>query len=259
MKRISSLQSQFQSAILTLGDEFDDKIVATERVGVKQRIGIYADAYRLRLIECLQDSYGALYTLLGDDEFDRLCRSYIDTHTPYHYSVRWYGDRLAEFLGATAPYREHPYLAELAEFEWKLMEAFDERDVSPVTVEDMATIPPDQWPHLTFGLHPSLRHLELAWNVAAMRSAADEDRDPPAPERSDQPVPWIIWRQQLRQFYRSLADDESWMLDQTQSGDNFAALCEGLCKWKGESEVAIHAAGLLKQWITDGLITRIGT
>jgi len=56
VSRISYLQSQFQSAILTLGDGFNDKIAATERVGTQQRIGIYADAYRLRLIECLQDS-----------------------------------------------------------------------------------------------------------------------------------------------------------------------------------------------------------
>jgi hypothetical protein len=259
VKRTSSLQSQFQSAILTLGDEFDNEIVATERVGAKQRIGIYADAYRLRLIECLKDSYSALHTLLGDDEFDRLCRSYIDTHTPHHYSVRWYGDRLAEYLGGTAPYCEHPYLAELADFEWNLMEAFDERDVPPVTVEDMAAIPADQWPQLTFALHPSLRRLDLAWNVAAIRNATDEDRDPSAPQQGSQPVPWVIWRRQLRQFYRSLAADEAWMLDQAQGGENFAVLCAGLCRWKNESEVAVHAAGLLKQWINDGLITRIGT
>ena len=96
------------------------------------------------------------------------------------------------------------------------------------------------------------------WNVAAIRRAVDDDRDPPAPEHGDHPVPWIIWRKQLRQFYRSLAADEAWMLDQVQSGKNFAALCEGLCQWRDESEVALHAAGLLKRWISDGLITRIG-
>lgn len=258
MNPIASLQSQFQSAILTGSDAFDDKIVATARVGAKQRIDIYADAYRLRLIECLQDSYSALHTLLGDDAFDRLCRNYIGTHTPHHYSVRWYGDRLAEFLGRTAPYCEYPYLAELAEFEWKLMEAFDARDAAPVTTEDMAAIPPDQWPQLTFALHPSLRSLELTWNVAAIRGATDEDREPPAPQQGDYPVPWIIWRKQIRQFYRSLSADEAWMLAQAQSGAPFAALCEGLCQWKDESEVAVHAAGLLKRWIYDGLITRIG-
>ncbi len=257
MNRIASLQSQFQRAILTLDDEFDDKILATKRVSAKRRIGIYADAYRLRLIECLRDSYSALNTMLGDDQFDRLCRSYIDTHTPHHYSVRWYGQTLAAYVVGTAPYCEHPYLAELATFEWKLMEAFDARDAAPVTIEDMAAIPPDQWPNLTFALHPSLQRLQLAWNVAAMRSATDEDRDPPAPQRGDRLVPWIIWRTQRRQFYRSLSADEARMLDQARSGANFATLCEGLCQSIGEADVALHAAGLLKQWITDGLIIRI--
>ncbi len=258
MTRVSSLQARFQNAILTRGGGFDDAIVATERVSAAQRIEIYANAYRSRLIECLRESYSALHTLLGDDAFERLCRAYIDSHTPHHYSVRWYGDRLATYLRGTAPYRDHPYLAELAEFEWRLMESFDASDAPPVTVEEMSSIPPDRWPSLTFALHPSLRRLELAWNVAAIRSAVDEERDPPSPQKGDQPAPWIIWRNQLRQFYRSLPDAEAWMLTHAQRGEHFAALCEGLCQWKDESEVAVHAAGLLKQWIIDGLVTRIG-
>ena len=38
----------------------------------------------------------------------------------------------------------------------------------------------------------------------------------------------------------------------------FAAICEGLCEWVDAQNVAAHAAGLLKQWLTDGLISEIG-
>lgn len=257
MTQLLSLQAQFQRAILTFDEAFEREIVATERVGAKQRIEIYADAYRLRLIECLQENYEALHALLGDAQFNQLCRSYIDAHPPHHYSIRWYGDRLAEFAKQTAPYSDHAYLGELAELEWKLTEAFDGREIPPVTIDAMARIAPEQWPQLSFALHPTLKHLQLWWNVAAIRSAIDEERDPVEPQRGERCVPWIVWRQDLRQYFRSMDDAEAWALDHVGRGGSFGALCEGLCQWKNESEVAGYAAGLLKQWIHDGLVTAI--
>lgn len=257
MSRLQPLQSQFQSAVLALADEFEKHIVSTKRVDAKQRIAIYAEAYRLRLIECLQDNYGALHHLLGDEQFDLLCRRYIESHTPHHYSVRWYGDRLSEFAGQTPPYSKHPYLAELAEFEWKLMAAFDARDAPASNSETLAVVPADSWPHLRFELHPSLQRLQLAWDVVALWKACEEKRDPDTPARTDVAVTWIIWRKELAQRFRSLDDAEAWALDRAQQGDDFAALCEGLCRWKAPNEVAAYAASLLKLWLEDGLITAV--
>ncbi len=257
MSRLQPLQSQFQEAVLDGNSEFENSIVSTERVDAKQRIAIYAEAYRLRLIECLQENYAALHHLLGDEQFDGLCRAYIESHTPHHYSIRWYGDHLAEFLHDNAPYSQHPFLAELAEFEWKLMAAFDAADVPVAAAEDLAGVPADRWPGLRFELHPSLQRLQLAWNVVVLWKASEEKRDPETPAGTDAAVPWIIWRRDLRQRFRSLDQSEAWALDRAQQGEDFAALCEGLRRWKSPQEVATYAASLMKRWLNDGLITRI--
>jgi hypothetical protein len=34
-------------------------------------------------------------------------------------------------------------------------------------------------------------------------------------------------------------------------------VCEGLTEWIDAQHVALHAAGLLKQWLEDGLITAV--
>jgi len=42
-----------------------------------------------------------------------------------------------------------------------------------------------------------------------------------------------------------------------RAGESFASICEGLVEWIDAQNVALHAAGLLKRWITDGMIANI--
>src|SRR5690606_40146004 len=60
---------------------------------------VYADAYRLRLIEALAHNYPRLQQLLGEEEFSTVARSYLDEHPSRSVSVRWFGNRLAVHLG----------------------------------------------------------------------------------------------------------------------------------------------------------------
>ncbi len=53
--------------------------------------------------------------------------------------------------------------------------------------------------------------------------------------------------------------DEAFALDALLRGETFGAICEGLTEWIDAQNVAVHAAGLLRQWLTDGLIHEIHT
>jgi hypothetical protein len=61
------------------------------------------------------------------------------------------------------------------------------------------------------------------------------------------------------QRFRSLGADEAWALDHAREGASFAALCEGLCDWHAETEVAGRAAAMLKQWVGDGMVVGLAT
>jgi len=209
------------------------------------------------LLEALDTDYAGLHTLLGDDEFDAMGRAYIAAHPSTHFSLRWYGDRMSEFLRTVEPYSRYPVFAEMAAFEWAKCDAFDAPDTALCSVTDMAAIPPDAWPGLTFVAHTSLTRLNLRWNVPTVWKAIDAGEEPPALLENDYPIAWLVWRQDLLTYFRSLSVDEAWALDALQRGENFAAICEGLSEWVDAQNVAAHAAGLLKQWLTDGLICEI--
>ena len=259
MSTLNDLEAAFQSHILTGDDRIRARIVGTDKVDADTRLGLYANAYRLRLIEALDTDYPGLHTLAGDEEFDRMARAYIDAHPSGYRSLRWFGDRLSEFLRSTAPWSGYPVFAEMAAFEWALSDAFDAADSDLASVDDMTALPPDAWPGLTFALHASVQYLDLRWNVPTVWKAIDTGAEPPALAEHGHPATWLLWRHDLLTHFRSLKVDEAWALDALRRGKNFAAICGGLTEWVDARNVAAHAAGLLKQWLTDGLIREIRT
>lgn len=259
MNPLRRLQSDFQGYLCTYTGAMEDEIVGTETVDARTRLEIYATAYRLRLIEALEGDFIALRAQVGNEAFEAIARAYIDAHPSDHFSLRYFGRHLSRFLAETPPYCDDHLLSEIAAFEWGLTDAFDAADHTAATVEQMAAIAPALWPELTFTLHPSVVRLDLRWNAPVLWKAADQNQPLPEAQAAEYPIGWVLWRQDLQIYFRSLSVDQAWALDALRRGESFAALCEGLCEWIDPQNVAPHAAGLLKQWLTDGLIHKIHT
>lgn len=257
MKALRDLQKEFQNYVFRRTKQMEREVVSTHRASAKTRLGIYSSAYRLRLLEALDTDYPGLHALAGDAQFKKLGGAYIGSHPSPYFNLRWYGGELAEFLKTTPPYSRHPVLSEMAAFEWAQALAFDAPDEPVVQVDDMAKIPAHAWPNLVFKPHASLQRLNLEWNVPAFWKAVDRKEDLPQPKKNEYAVGWVLWRRQLQIFYRSLNVDEAWAIDALRDGHNFAEICGGLCEWLGELQVAPHAAGLLKTWISEGMIKEV--
>jgi hypothetical protein len=256
MSALLKLENDFKDCVLGNTLDMGGQVVGNARADADERIHVYVEGYRLRLLEVLQDNFAGLRGFLGDEQFDALGRAYIDAHPSTHPSVRWFSQHLPEFLRGTEPYSNHPVLAEMAAFEWAQGRVFDAADAEPLGLQALATVPPESWGQVRFGLHPSLQRLDLDWNAPKLWQAIDAEEDVPEPA-SDDSVAWLLWRQDLTTRWRSLGADEAWMLDATSKGASFGELCEGLCRWHAPDAVAMQAASYLKLWLTDGLITSI--
>ena len=257
MNPLQDLQSDFQS-FLRHGDEsMLRRASGTAKVSAQTRLAIYYDAYRLRLLEALDSNYPVLHAWIGDEEFEKLGLAYLDAHPSMHFSIRYFGHRLPEYLITSEMYCGKSYLGEMAALEWAISEAFDAPDSPVMRLDDVATIPPDAWPGMCIQLHAAVHRLDLRWNVPPVWKAIKAEQAPEALKAAEWPQPWLVWRQDLNTFFRSLSVDEAWALDTVRSGKSFAAMCEGLCEWIDAQNVAGHAAGLLKRWVTDGMTSAI--
>ena len=256
---LRTLQQRFKAYITGQSEDFEQDIISTEQAQAEHRLGAYYNAYRLRLIECLATDFSALQKQLGEEAFEYLVLDYLQRYPSEHPSVRWAGQHMAEFLLQTE-LPEKQFLAELAAFEWAQGLCFDAADSDQLFgLDDMAHLPPESWPHLTLHFHPSVRWLDLSWNVPPYWVALDNREQPLQAVREDIPTRWLMWRRDLNPNWRSLDSAEAWAIEAAVEGANFSALCEGLLEWIGTDAVALTAAGYLKQWIHDELISSIDT
>ena len=257
MNPLRDLQADFQSFLLRGDERMLNRVTGSAKVSATRRLAIYYDAYRLRLLEALDSNYPVLHGWMGDEEFENLGLAYLESHPSSHFSIRYFGHRLSEYLANAADFRDRPYLSEMAALEWAMSEAFDAADGRAVNPDDLASIPPQAWPEMRLTLHASVHRLDLRWNVPAIWKAIKEDQAPEEPSAGEWPQPWLVWRQDLKIFFRSLSVDEAWAMDAARAYEPFASICEGLVEWIDAQNVALHAAGLLKRWITDGMIVNI--
>ncbi len=256
---LRTLQKRFQEYLTGDSEAFEQDIVSSEDALAEHRLGAYYNAYRIRLIDCLATDFSGLQKVLGDEAFEMMVLDYLKLYPSRHPSVRLVGQHMVEFL-LHSELEDRDFLAELADFEWSQGLCFDAADSEHIfNLEQMAEIAPQAWPQLQLQFHPSLRWLDLHWNVVPYWVALDDKDTLPTKQYAETPTRWLLWRQQMSPHWRSLDVAEAWAIEAASQGASFAELCEGLLEWLGEAQVAVTAAGYLKQWIHDELIVAVST
>ena len=254
MTELIKLQEQFIHVIK--GNDpvnFANQIVTQGSVNTLTRIGIYQNAYYLRLKECIETDHEILGYYLGDDLFDEMVLGFIKAHPSQYTSLRNFCDQLPEFLAQTMPFKEHPIIAELARFERHLLTAFDAADAKTINMENLKQIPPENWPELTFRLHPSVQRFKANYNSIETWQSLKQQQSPPQPEATKNN--WLIWRnhERLTEFI-SLTMSEYSMLEWMISGHNYAYICEQLTELLPEDEVSQSSVTSLVNWINRDII-----
>lgn len=254
MNTLSSLQEAFQNYLLSSQMNIAQSVIETNAISCQTRLNIYRNAYQVRLKEALSSNFPCLNVYLGEEVFHQLSIDYIKLHSSPYRSIRWYGDKLAIFL---KNYYDMEYVSELADFEWNIGLLFDAADAPPFSLEQMTSIPSDAWGAMQFKANPSLRRLNLSWNVAQIWQALVEEQEPLDACKNSEALPWVLWRTNyMNQFY-VLEEDEAWAMDSMLKGQSFGEICEGLCRWHDEEAVGMRAAMILKTWIESGIITEL--
>ena len=256
---LRELQVDMQRHLLGEESAVTAAIVDAPPLPAADRLAIYRNAYRVRLVDALHETYPVLHGLLGDEAWVELGYAYVAAHPSVFRSIRWYGRELAGYLAAFTPYCEAPILSEVARLEWTLAEVFDAADATALARSALSAVQPSAWGSLALEFHPSLRRLAFSWNTAAVWKAMGQDETPPQPEMAPAPVPWLLWRQNLQNYFRSMNAVESAALDSALRGSNFAQLCEDLGALLPQEEIPAAAASLLGVWADSGMIVKVSS
>jgi hypothetical protein len=223
------------------------------RLSAVERLDVYADMYFYRLRDSLREDFSALFAVIGEANFHNLITDYLINHPPSHFSLRYAGRHLPVFVAGHPLSRQWPYLGDLAQLEWAILEAFDAPDAPPLGAGALTDIQSTRWPEIRFQLTASLRLLAVSWPVHEVwRQAQDEtvatDLRPGASRLR-------VWRQDLRVFHRPIDPVEATALTDIASGLSFAAVCEHVAG--ADDAGAERVFGLVGSWLADGLLTGV--
>ena len=259
MLPLRKLQLRIAAALAPGRAETDPALLALVRdgggLGPTQRLDIYADMYRMRLVGVLREDYPRVLAILGDVEFETLAGRYLARHPSMHPSVRYVGRWFAEFLAVEAV--GLPFLADLARLEWARVEVFDAADADPLQLSDLESLPASDWPTLRLRPIPACLVVECVWPAHQIWAAAETP--PPGHVFAGGPEASTIrvWREGWSVSHAAMGDLERRLFPLLERGEPFARLCAA-----GESGLAPEAAArdvgsLLMRWLEDGLLMRL--
>jgi hypothetical protein len=140
-------------------------IAPNSRLSAFERLEIYNRQYWFRVLNALVEDFPALRRVVGSRAFDGLSIEYLTAHPSRSFSLRNLGSKLVEWLAANSRWagRRQRLALDVVKIEWAFVEAFDNAERTPLTLDQIATL--DGGSRL--GLQPHLRLLALDY-------AADE-------------------------------------------------------------------------------------
>jgi hypothetical protein len=246
---LAGLQRSFQAYLLGEDSDLYSEVLGPRLNFIKKRLMIYGDAYFLRLLEVLTTVFPTLSQWMGEKKFERLAFEYVEKYPSKHFSVDVFGQNLSEYLANHSPYQRQIFLSELAAFEWSLNRVIDAPDGALLTRQDLAAVPETVWADMRMVVHPSLAMRTYQWNAVAVYEATQQGLPQPKSERLKTPASYIVWRKDLAVQYAALTAEEAAAMSAILAGQSFADICQTLCQWLPETEVAPYTVNLLIHWL----------
>jgi hypothetical protein len=220
-------------------------------LSAEQRLQIYADMYRARLLDVLREDFPRTLAVVGDDAFVTLGCAYLARCPSRHPSIRHAGDRFVGFLDTQAVVP--PFLSDLARLEWARVEVFDAADVVPLALADLQSVPAEAWPALTFEPIDACIVVESRWPVHRIWAEAETG----ASIRSEDANTSVrVWREHWSVSHAAMGVVEQRAFRALQRGAPFAELCAVVASELDESRAVREMGAILLRWIEDGVLAR---
>ena len=233
------------------GADAEALIAGDARASAADRLAVYAHMYRARLGEALASQFPRLATRLGPAAFDDLAAAYFADHPSRHWSLRFAGARLPDWLAARPD--AEPALAGLARLEWARADVFDLADDALLTLDVARAWPPDRFGDLPLRLIAAARLITVAAGTAALWDAP-EGNPIPLPGPASGAASLIVWREGTVVYHRVIDEDERAALALAVAGVSFASVCASLAARHTDDAAIARAYAWLTTWLSDGLL-----
>ena len=236
-------------------------IAPNSRLTAFERLEIYNRQYWFRVLGALAEDFPAIEALLGARRFEALATAYLAAHPSRSFSLRNLGANLPGWLELNPQFagRRHAVALDVARVEWAFIEAFDNAEYEPLTLNQIAALDADS----PLAIQPHVRLLALGCaadelsialhqrdkaqaSEAGVRHAAAKSL-PSSLRRLRRRSIWVAaHRVDLSVYYRRLAPEEYRTLAAIRAGQPLSAALEA--GFAGSRVAASRRPSAIRNW-----------
>jgi hypothetical protein len=241
-------------------------IKPNDRLTSFERLEIYNRVYWFRILSSLADDYPGLRGVIGQRNFDKLIRAYLQDCPSESFTLRNLGSRLPAWL------RKHPKFApgrhrmamDMVELEWADIDVFDSAELPKLSQADLSNLGDDP----VFHLQPYLRLLDLSYPVDDLLLKIRDDEEPETDvasnvvlehtahtrrKRISLPRPKKVYlavhRQEMIVYFKRLEPEAFALLRALQQGKPLSEAIEASVNWS--KRAVSHVTGNMHGWFAN--------
>jgi len=228
-----------------------------DRLSPVEQVDIYREQFWYRHRDVLIEDFQSIEHALGEEPFLELARTYLAECPSVSFTLRDLGEHMVRFLETRAPYKDDPFLADLAKVEWAFVEAFDGPDAPAFDPSTIAGVPEEAWPNASIVLHPSMQRITLGHPAHDYRIAVKKGEEATRPEPRRCNV--VVYRGGDLLHVLEVDDDATAMLDELAKGIALGEACERAAARSGTDLGVFQTklAGWFSEWTSLGWIRAV--
>lgn len=150
-------------------------MIAPGNFSGQRRLQIYRNNVFASLTEALRDVFPVVARLVGEGFFSYAAHEYIVLHPSRTGNLHDFGAFFSSFLQEFQPAQALPYLPDIATLEWAWHGVFHAADHPPLSLDDLAQVPPERYPALRFRMTPASRLVSSDYPILRIWQVNQED------------------------------------------------------------------------------------
>lgn len=214
-------QREFAAALTGSLYTIAEKVIG-DAIPAEGRVQVYANHFRVSLLEALAATFPVTRALVGEAFFAQTARAFLIFEPPRSPILAQYGGGFPTFLAALPDLGGHSYLPDVAAFEWALNAAYHAEDAPMLMPEHLAE--PERVMQMPLPLHPSVQRLSTPFPISEIWQVHQPDA--PAVDRiqlAGGAERLLTWRQGIDVCWRKLTPGEDRLLAEIADNAPLAA------------------------------------
>lgn len=187
------------------------------------RMQVYTQGYYIRVLSVLGNDFELIQWILGKEKFESLVNDFITIHPSQEYNINNLGKSFSQYIIRHVITQEHPFLPELADYEWSLGYSQMLEKKQPADFSQLQSVSMEKWMDARFEFQPNLLLMQSKWAFQELHKKFSEKKSFSMDMLESKPSYFIFYQKEDGSYASSIEANEyktlSLLIEKSSLGD----------------------------------------